>query len=440
MKEEFLHFLWKYSLYDKEKLLDNEGKRITVIHPGDYNRDAGPDFFNARISIAGTIWAGNVEIHTRSSHFDIHGHQHDPVFDNVILHIVAENDRRVFNSRGEELLTSEITYNSSLYEKYLSLVNNPCTIACEDEIGRYDRVLFQHWLSNLVAERLQAKSEMILRILSETGNDWEETFYRLLSRYFGFRVNTDPFEMLSRALPFRIIRKHADSRFQIESLLYGSAGMLREGLFKEALNDQYYKDLIKEYKILSVKYSLQPLHGWIWKFSRLRPSNFPTIRISQLAGMLSVGGGLFSSMLEVKDIKQLKGLFEVTASSYWDDHYMFGARKNGTSKRTGSQATDIILINAVIPMLFVYGKSRGLDEFCVRALSLLDQIEAERNTIISEWSVAGIDAESAFCSQALIQLRDNYCKKRRCLDCRVGFRLISSGNRLKQDSELLLEP
>jgi hypothetical protein len=440
MKEEFLHFLWKYSLYDKEKLLDNEGKRITVIHPGDYNRDAGPDFFNARISIAGTIWAGNVEIHTRSSHFDIHGHQHDPVFDNVILHIVAENDRSVFNSRGEELLTSEITFNPSLYEKYLSLVNNPCTIACEDEIGRYDRVLFQHWLSNLVAERLQAKSEMILRILSETGNDWEETFYRLLSRYFGFRVNTDPFEMLSRALPFRIIRKHADSRFQIESLLYGSAGMLREGLFKEALNDQYYKDLIKEYKILSVKYSLQPLHGWIWKFSRLRPSNFPTIRISQLAGMLSVAGGLFSSMLEAKDIKQLKELFEVTASSYWDDHYMFGARKNGTRKRTGSQATDIILINAVIPMLFVYGKSRGLDEFCGRALSLLDQIEAERNTIISEWSVAGIKAESAFSSQALIQLRDNYCKKRRCLDCRVGFRLISSGTRLKEDSELLLEP
>lgn len=440
MKEEFLHFLWKYSLYDKEKLLDNEGKRITVIHPGDYNRDAGPDFFNARISIAGTLWAGNVEIHTRSSHFDIHGHQHDPVFDNVILHIVAEYDRRVFNSRGEELLTSKITFNPSLYEKYLNLVNNPCTIACEDEIGRYDPVLFQHWLSNLVAERLQSKSEMILRILSETGNDWEETFYRLLSRYFGFRVNTEPFEMLARALPFRIIRKHADSRFQIESLLYGSAGMLREGLFKEALSDQYYKDLIKEYKILSVKYSLQPLHGWIWKFSRLRPSNFPTIRISQLAGMLTVAGGLFSSMLEVKDIKQLKELFEVTASAYWDDHYMFGARKNGISKRTGSQATDIFLINAVIPLLFVYGKSRGCDEYCSRALSLLNQIEAERNTIISEWSVAGIDAKSAFSSQALIQLRDNYCRKRRCLDCRVGFRLISSGIRLKQDSELLLEP
>ena len=246
--------------------------------------------------------------------------------------------------------------------------------------------------------------------------------------------------MLARALPFRIIRKHADSRFQIESLLYGSAGMLREGLFKEALSDQYYKDLIKEYKILSVKYSLQPLHGWIWKFSRLRPSNFPTIRISQLAGMLTVAGGLFSSMLEVKDIKQLKELFEVTASAYWDDHYMFGARKNGISKRTGSQATDIFLINAVIPLLFVYGKSRGCDEYCSRALSLLNQIEAERNTIISEWSVAGIDAKSAFSSQALIQLRDNYCRKRRCLDCRVGFRLISSGIRLKQDSELLLEP
>ena len=440
MKEEFLHFLWKYSLYDQDKLLDYEGNKITVIHPGLYNRDAGPDFFNARISIAGTLWAGNVEIHTRSSHFDMHGHQNDEAFDNVILHIVAENDRKVFNSKGEELLTAELSIDPSLHNRYISLVNNPFIIACQDEIRDFDTILFQHWLNSLVVERLQKKSEMILNIFSETGNDWEETFYRVLSRYFGFRVNTEPFEMLAMALPFRIIRKHADDRFQIESLLYGTSGMLQEGLFREAVTDQYYNDLIREYRILSCKYSIKPLHGWIWKFSRLRPSNFPTIRISQLAGMLSVTGGLFSRLLEVTEIKQLKELFEVDASTYWDDHFVFGTVKKGNPKKTGSQATDIFLVNAVIPLLFVYGKSRGPSEYSERALSFLDQIKPEQNSIINEWAAVGIKAESAHCTQALLQLRDQYCRKRRCLDCRIGYRLVSSGIQLKEQSELLLEP
>jgi hypothetical protein len=216
--------------------------------------------------------------------------------------------------------------------------------------------------------------------------------------------------------------------------------MLQEGLFRDALSDRYYIDLIREYKILSSKYSLKPLPGWIWKFSRLRPSNFPTIRISQLAGMLSVAGGLFSRLLEVRDISRLKELFEVSASPYWDDHYVFGSLKTGRPKKTGSQATDIFLINAVIPLLFVYGKSRGLAEYSDRALFFLDQINPEQNSVISDWALAGIKADSALTTQALLQLRDHYCRKRRCLECRIGYRLISSGIRLKERSELLLEP
>jgi hypothetical protein len=207
MKEEFLHYLWKYGLYDADSLFDDEGNRIIVLHPGEYNRDSGPDFFNARISIDGTEWAGNVEIHSSSSHFDLHGHQTDPAFNNVILHVVAENDKRVFNSRGEELLTVEMVFNHQLFEKYLFLVNNPMVIACQDEIHRVDRFLIKHWLNTLVIERLQEKSALVLKILAETGNDWEETFFRMLTRYFGFRVNSGPFEMLASALPFRIIRK-----------------------------------------------------------------------------------------------------------------------------------------------------------------------------------------------------------------------------------------
>jgi hypothetical protein len=440
MKEEFLHYLWKYRLYYPDNLFDNEGNRIIVIHPGDYNRDSGPDFFNARILIAGTVWAGNIEVHTRSSHFDVHGHQNDPAFNNVILHVVAENDKKVFNSTGEELLTVVLAFDPSLYEKYAALVNNPYIIACQDEIKNLDAIFIRHWLNSLVIERLQSKTESILRTFAETGNDWEETFYRLLTRYFGFRVNTEPFEMLATAIPFRIIRKHADNRFQIEALLFGTAGMLEEALFKEAVSDPYYLRLIMEYRILSAKYSLKPIHGRGWKFSRLRPVNFPTVRISQLAAMLAVTGGLFSRVLEATDIRQIKDVFDVTASQYWNNHYVFGKESRSVAKNTGSQATAILLINAVIPAIFVYGQSRDRLDICERALSFLENINPENNIIIDEWKIAGLVAESAYYSQALIQLRNDYCKKRRCLDCRIGSKLIGRGIKLKDQNELILEP
>lgn len=438
MKEEFLHYLWKYSLYNTNELVDSEGNRIYVIHPGEYNRDSGPDFFNARITIGSTEWAGNVEIHTQSSHFYIHGHNNDHAFNNVILHVVAENDRKVFNTRGEELLTVELAYDPALYEKYLSLVNNPFLIACQGDILKIDHILIRHWLNSLVIERLMNKADLIHSVLIGTGNDWEETFYIMLTRYFGFRVNTEPFEMLAKALPFRIIRKHADNRFQIEALLFGTAGMLDEALFKEALNDEYYRDLIKEYRFLAAKYGLKPIHGWLWKFSRLRPVNFPTVRLSQLSAMLSVTGGLFSRILEATNIQQFKEIFEVSASDYWDDHFVFGRKSKKITKKTGLQATDIILINAVIPIIFAFGRDRDNQQTTERALIFLEDIQSEKNSITEEWRNAGIDSESAFYSQALIQLRNNYCRKRRCLDCRIGSKLISMGQKLRNQEELLL--
>ena len=440
MKEEFLHFLWKYNLFEKDKLFDNEGNKIEVISPGEYNRDSGPDFFNARLKIAGLEWAGNVEIHIRASDFDNHRHNSDPAFDNLILHVVTENDRKVYNSRGEEVPTATLGYDPGVFEKYVSLVNNPFIIACQSAIREVDTLHIHHWLGSLVIERLHEKSEHIIAIYSKTGNDWEETFYRLLSRYFGFRVNTEPFEMLATALPFRIIRKHADNLFQVEALLFGTAGLLDEGLFREAVEDEYYRSLIKEYKILSSKYSLHPVHGWLWKFARLRPANFPTIRISQLAAMLTVTGGLFSAIVEAGDIKTLKNLFEVTASKYWDDHFVFGRKSRSYTKAAGSQAADILLLNAVIPVLFVYGRCRDSQEICDRAISFLEELDPEENSIINEWKTAGIEAESAFRSQALIQLRNCYCRKRRCLDCRIGARLIGRGASFKNQDELILEP
>jgi hypothetical protein len=440
MKEEFLHYLWKYSLYYMDKLVDNSGNRIEVINPGEYNHDSGPDFFNARIRISGTEWAGNVEIHTKASHFETHGHNRDHGYDNVILHIVAESDKRVINARGEEVLTVEIAYDKSLFQKYAELINNPYVIACEEEIVKIDKFFIRHWLNSLVVERLQEKSESILKIFTETGSDWEETFYRTISRYFGFRVNTEPFEMLASAIPFKIIRKHLGNRFQIEALLFGTSGMLDEGLFRNAINDNYYKDLIREYKILSSKYSLQPIHGWLWKFSKLRPVNFPTIRISQLAAMLSVTGGLFSKVIVAQELKTLRDVFEVSASEYWDNHYVFGKISRKIPKSTGAVASDILLLNAVIPIVFVYGKIHDNREVSERALSFLDEIKAEANTIVNDWKKAGVEARSSFDSQGLIQLRNEYCKKRRCLDCRIGARLIVSGSIFKKPEELMLEP
>ncbi|MCU0456178.1 MAG: DUF2851 family protein [Bacteroidales bacterium] len=440
MKEEFLHYLWRYGLFDHDKLLDNEGSIIEVVSPGEYNRDSGPDFFNSRLRIGGIEWAGNIEIHLKASDFNSHRHNADPAYDNIILHVVAVIDARVFNTRQEEIPTVLLPVSEEYYEKYLSLVNNPYTIACQSNLKDIDQLFLRHWLGSLAMERMGEKTGQVLKIYSETGNDWEETFYRLLSRYFGFRVNTGPFEMLASALPFRIIRKHSDNIFQIEALLFGTAGLLDEGLFREAVRDPYYLDLLKEYKILSAKYSLNKVHGWLWKFSRLRPANFPTVRISQLAAMLSVSGGIFSKALEAREMTGLRMLFGVTASGYWDDHFVFGKKCRPYPKTAGKQASDLLLINAVIPAIFAFGKVRDSAEICERAISFLEETAPEDNIITSEWEKIGISADSAFISQGLLQLRNSYCRRRRCLECRIGSRLISVGAPFRREEELILEP
>ncbi|HVN57816.1 MAG TPA: DUF2851 family protein [Bacteroidales bacterium] len=439
MKEEFLHFVWKYQLFDPSSLTDNTGSQIEVISTGDYNHDAGPDFFNSRLRIGGTEWAGNVEIHIKSSDFELHGHHRDHSFDNVILHVVWENDRRVRNARGREVLTSAIRVSGSVHDKYLNLVNNPAVIACQDEIGKCDRFFIACWLKALMVERLSGKCGFIETIYRETGNDWEETFYRLVCRYFGFRVNTGPFEMLSAALPYKVIKKHSDNLFQVESLLFGTAGLLDEGLFKSTTEDRYFLELSKEFRVLSSKYSLNPVHGWLWKFSRLRPVNFPTIRLSQLSSLLCTAGGMFSRTIESKDPGELKKLFEVTASSYWTDHYVFGKSSRPVMKRTGEMALKILLINTVIPIIFAYGKSRGERSFSDRSVEFLEKIGPESNSVISEWESAGIHPGSAADTQALVQLKTCYCRKRRCLDCRIGQRIIASGAILKNPEEVIME-
>jgi len=440
MKEEFLHWLWKNRLFDAGCLYEGETGVIEVITPGDYNRDSGPDFFNTRLMIGGTEWAGNTEIHINASDWYRHGHHTDHAYDNVILHLVHNNDTDVFTASGRQLVTAQLVFEPALWDNYLDFVNNPSLLACSGLIGMTDGFMVKHWLWSLAVGRLERKSNEIREMLEMTGNDWEETLYRLISRYFGFRVNTDPFEMLASRLPLKIIRKHSDSLLQVEALLFGTAGLLDEALFREAVTDDYYLLLSREYRVLRTKYSLQPVDGWLWKFHRLRPANFPTVRLSQLAALLAHSDGLFSRMLDCTDAGSMRKLLSVRASEYWNNHYLFGREVPTKAVRAGKQSVELLIINAAAPMLFVYGKATQQQERCDRAVEILDTLPPEGNSVVADFIKAGLSPESAFATQALLELRTLWCRYHRCLDCQIGSALIGMGHRIRGSSSLLLEP
>ncbi len=427
MKEEFLHFVWRYRLYDVTSLKDTAGDDVEVISAGEYNRDAGPDFVNTRVRIGDTLWAGNAEVHINSSDWYRHGHHDDPAYNNVVIHIVANADRQAVTASGTTIPEVIPSIPESVYDKYLEYVNNPLLISCQNDLHRIDRYFVTHWLNCLAVERLQIKTEAIAEVLEETGNDWEESLYRLVARYFGARVNTDNFEMLARNLPLRILRKHADNRLQVEALLYGMAGMLSGELFREAVNDSYFSQLVREFRVLRSKYSLVPMHGWLWKFHRMRPAGFPTIRLSQLAGLICREKPLFAGILEASGADDLHTMLDTPASEYWNDHFTFGRISGKRTGHAGEATLDVLIINVIVPMLFVYGKSRDNRLYCNRAVDLLEQLKPEENRITAEWKIAGIEAVDAAETQALNQLLNEYCRRKRCLDCRIGEKLISMG-------------
>lgn len=440
MKEEFIHWLWKNQFFDGGSLCDREAGSIGVITPGVYNRDSGPDFFNTRLIIGGTEWAGNTEIHVNASDWYRHGHHTDHAYDNVILHIVYNEDADVYTASGRRLITIRLVFDPVLWENYLDFMNNPSPLPCSGLIGLTDGFRIKHWLWSIAVERLERKHDDIREILAKTGNDWEETLYRLVTRYFGFRVNTDPFGMLAARLPLKIIRKHSDQLIQVEALLYGTAGLLDEALFREAVNDSYYLLLLREFRVLGAKYSLQPVDGWLWKFHRLRPANFPTVRLSQLAALLSHSDGLFSRVLGCSDRESLRALLSVSASSYWNNHYQFGREVPPVAGRAGRQSADLLIINAIVPLLFVYGKVRQQQEWCDRAVEILDSLPPEKNSVVTDFTRAGLKPESAFASQALLELRNMRCRYHRCLDCTIGSSLIAMGQKIRRSDSLFLEP
>lgn len=423
MPEEFLQYIWENRLFFSERLTTTTGERLEIINPGKRNSDAGPDFFNAKVKIEKTTWAGNIEIHSKASDWNKHRHQHDKAYDNVVLHVVENADNEITRTNGELIPTLELQYPAQLAQNYRDLLEAKTWIPCADHFYKTDPIVLQLGFNRLMIERLENKTKEILLRLEQNNNNWNETFYQMLARMFGFKVNAIPFELLAKSLPAGILGKHNNNLFQLEALLFGNAGLLNSQL----LGDDYFLQLREEYSFLYKKYKLKPIGGHLWKFLRLRPVNFPTVRIAQLAALLNGTEFLFSKILDAKTIDSLKKLFKVKASAYWDLHYNFNRQsKRKVIKELGDSSVQVLIINVVIPFLFVYGEKQNKNELKNRALDFLERLPPESNSIIAQWAKLGIQARSAFESQALLQLKNCYCETKKCLNCHIGVKLVSS--------------
>lgn len=419
MNEEFLHFIWKNRLYVSFDLQTVSGESIEVHKPGFHNFDAGPDFIDARIKINDTLWAGNVEIHTKSSDWKVHNHTDDESYNNVILHVVYEHDEEIETNSKRNLPVLILDFDEELFHNYNKLLFGKSVIRCQDKLDLINNIKLKIWIDRVLVKRLERKSVLFLNQLKELKNNWEETFYVQLAKNFGFKTNALPFEMLARSLPLNIIAKHKNSLFQIEALLFGQAGFLNS---KEG--DDYYKELRKEYSFFRNKFQLQPIDNFLWKFLRLRPANFPTIRIAQFASLLYKSSALFSKVTESEKTSQLLNYFDVRTSEYWENHYKFNEESTHKIKKLGKVSIQNILINTVIPMLFVYGEEKGKDQFKERAFSILESLPAERNHIIQKWRELDIEIKNALDGQALIELYNEFCKPEKCLHCDIGREVI----------------
>jgi hypothetical protein len=417
MNEEFLYFLWKFRLLYPQ-LITESGDPLTILHPGERNTDSGPDFVNARLRIGNTLWAGNVEIHIHASDWIKHRHQDDHAYDNIILHVVYENDLPV-KGKNNTLLPTLVVENKfapQINDNYQLLMLNHQWIPCFNQIHAQSDPVFNLW-----APSLFTKGAAIDQLWENCDHDWEETFYRHLAMNFGFKINAFPFVMLAKSLPLKIIQQHVHDFFQLESLLFGQAGML-----EQRFTEDYPGKLAKEYKFLRSKYGLTPIPQLTWKFLRLRPSNFPTLRISQWADFLSRTKGRFFGILDVGSFQQLKEMLNVCSSPYWNDHYCFEKPSENHSKFLGNQCLNLLIINGLVPFMFYYGDRKSQPLMKENAIHFLEQLPPETNNILKHWKKVGINGINALQTQALIELKKGYCDLKRCLNCRIGNKLLAN--------------
>ncbi|MBB3186467.1 DUF2851 family protein [Microbacter margulisiae] len=432
MKEALLQYAWQHKLFYHNDLCTTNGCPLEVIDTGRLNSDAGPDFFNAKVKIEDTLWAGNVEVHLRSSDWFRHHHDQDNRYQSVILHVVTDCDAVIKRPDGEEIPQLILPLFIDLEEKYALLLQQKPFVACSHMIDKVHPVLLHGWLNALMIERLEQKSSQIEDILQYTGYDWEESFYILLTRNFGLHLNGDSFEQLAKSLPHNILGKHKNNLLQIEALLFGQSGLL-DILPEIPGDDAYMKDLQRESLFLRKKYALKPLDGHLWNMLRLRPVNFPTVRIAQLAALIHQSSKLFSKLLENQKINYISSLFCCEPSNYWQTHYSFCHTSRASKKPLGDKTISLLIINTVIPFLFLYGKHK--DNLCLQenALELLEKIPAERNHILDGWKALNIKVVSSFDSQALIQLKMNYCDLKKCLQCRIGHVVLTNDRNYLQE-------
>ncbi len=421
MKEDLLHYVWRMQRFERAGLVTTANQAIEILQPGLYNTHAGPDFLNARIRIGDTLWAGNVEMHLKSSDWFLHNHQSDEAYNNVILHVVLEEDQPVTRGNGEPIPCLEMKKRipKKLAAHYLRLLHEESWAPCEAQLPGVHELTRKLWLGRLAAERLEHKARSIARELENNKENWEESFYQSLARSFGARVNAEPMFLLARNTPLLLLGKHRNSLFQMEALLFGQSGLL-QGPFEE----EYPLSLQREYRFLQKKYQLAPIPAVSWKFLRLRPANFPTIRIAQLAALCFQASSMFSKALAARNIREVENLFDVKLSNYWWTHYSFGKESPRKQKALGRDTIHLIVINTIAPFLFLYGQRKGETRFQEKALEFLENLRPENNAVISRWKELSMPADSAFHTQALLQLKNEYCDHRRCLECAIGNAIL----------------
>jgi hypothetical protein len=421
--EDFLNYIWKFRLFNRINLRTTEGEELEVYSAGLHNSNAGPDFQNARIRIGETTWAGNAELHISSSDWQKHGHTADNDYNNIILHVVYRDDAPLLRADGKRVPTLELKdrISTELFNRYHNLVfGNQTIIPCEGTIATVDSLTLQNWLTRILVERMEKRSEAIIAALANNRGDWEETFYQFLAANFGFKTNALPFELLAKSLPQNILAKHKNSPMQIEALIFGQAGFLAN-----ELTEAYPQKLKIEYDFLRKKYNLTPIENHLWKFLRMRPQNFPTIRLAQFAALIVQSNHLFSKILDTQDVKGLKDLFSnIHVNEYWLTRYRFDKESKPAGKSLGDASVNALLLNTVAQFLFSYGKHLQLQHFVSRSLKLLESIPAEQNNITADFANLGLKINSAFESQAMLELKNNYCDYKKCLQCGVGIKIL----------------
>ncbi len=425
MKEDFLHYVWQFQYFNKIDLKTTRGELVQVFQQGNLNSDAGADFQNAKLRIGEIDWAGSVEIHINSSDWEKHGHSADKSYENVILHVVWEDDKPVSRKDGSEIATLELKERVSflLLEKYKLLMEDSGEpIPCANQFPTISPITKISMLDKSLMQRLERKASEVLQLHSNHQSDWEEIAYQWIGQFFGFKVNNQPFLQLTQAIPLKILQKHGDNLLQIEALIFGQSGFLDE----LELEDDYVKNLQREYKFLAHKYRLKEskLELSQWKFLRLRPANFPTIRLAQLAMLIYQHKSFFSKLIFTEDVKKLQKVFEIKQSDYWLKHYKFGKESAKPFSGLGKSSQINLLINATAPLLVAYGKYKGNENFVERAISLLEQLPAESNRITKVWKSLDLEIKTAFDSQASIELYNNFCQQKKCLQCNVGVKLV----------------